>query len=206
MKQRAPLPRAVIHDGLPAYDEVFKRELASTCNPRIMEVRSMGSNEKGLNPKVERLNGTVRDRETVMRSLDTQEAAQELVNALRIHYNFIRPNQAIGGQTPAEAAGIDIGLEKNKVKDLIMKSAEAKQERKREYNIEFQLGNRLKYLEIKRETDCVSVKPESWIPKSIWREINDILSINGFSWLENGRDSQWIKMNKQGIVSNHESH
>lgn len=85
----------------------------------------------------------------------------------------------------------------------IVKSAEAKQERKREYNIEFQLGSRLKYLQIKRETDCVSVKPESWIPKSIWREINDILFINGFHWLENGRDSQWIKMNRQGVVRDH---
>ena len=73
-----------------------------------MNVRSIGSNEKGLNPKVERLNGTVRDRETVMRGMDTSEAAQELIDAMRIHYNFIRPNQAIGGQTPAEAAGINL--------------------------------------------------------------------------------------------------
>ena len=54
---------------------------------------------------MERLNGTVRDRETVMRGLDNPKAAQELVDAMRIHYNFIRPNHAIGGQTPAEAAG-----------------------------------------------------------------------------------------------------
>jgi len=46
-----------------------------------MNVRSIGTNEKGLNPKVERLNGTVRDRETVMRGIDTSEAAQELMDA-----------------------------------------------------------------------------------------------------------------------------
>lgn len=64
----------------------------------IQNVRSVGSNEKGLNPKVERLNGTVRDREVPMSGMDRAESAQELMDAMRIHYNFIRSNQAIGGQ------------------------------------------------------------------------------------------------------------
>lgn len=53
------------------------------------------------------------------------------------------------------------------------------------------------YLEIKHEADCISIKPKRWLPKPIWREINDILSINGFSWLENGKESQWIKLKRQ---------
>jgi transposase-like protein len=110
MKQRAPLPKAIVHDGLPSYDDAFQKELFSHTQPRIQNIRSIGSNKKGLNPKVERLNGTVRDRKTVMRGLDNAEAAQELVDALRIHYNFIRPHQAIGGQTPAEVTGINLNL------------------------------------------------------------------------------------------------
>jgi hypothetical protein len=31
------------------------------------------------------------------------------------------------------------------------------------------------YAEIKREADCISIKPRGWLPKPIWREINDIL-------------------------------
>jgi putative transposase len=122
MKQRAPLPKAFVHDGLRTYDEAYQRELFTLKNPRIKNVRSLGSSDEGLNPKVERLNGTMRDRETVMRSLDNAEAAQELVDAMRIHYNFIRPNQAIGGQTPAEAAGIDLNLGENKIERLGTKS------------------------------------------------------------------------------------
>jgi hypothetical protein len=39
-----------------------------------------------------------------------------------------------------------------------------------------------------------------WIDRSAWREINDILTINGFAWLENGKESEWIKMKRQGIT------
>jgi len=52
-----------------------------------------------LNPKVERLNGTVRVREIPMRSKERAESAQEPMDAMRIHSNFLRGNQAIGGQT-----------------------------------------------------------------------------------------------------------
>ncbi len=55
--------------------------------PRIQNVRSISSNEQGLNPKIERRNGTVRDREIVMRGMDNAEAAQELMDAMRTHYN-----------------------------------------------------------------------------------------------------------------------
>jgi transposase-like protein len=103
MKQRAPLPRAIVHDGLRSYDEAYYRELHAQEAPHIQNIRSVGSNENSLNPKVERLNGTVRDREVSMRGMDRAESAQELMDAMRIHYNFIRGNQAIGGQTPAEA-------------------------------------------------------------------------------------------------------
>jgi hypothetical protein len=37
----------------------------------------------------------------------------------RIFYNFVRPHMALGEQTPAQAAGIDLGLEGNKWKELI---------------------------------------------------------------------------------------
>lgn len=62
-----------------------------------------------------------------MRGLDNAEAAQQLVDAMRIHYNFIRPNQAIGGQTPAEAAGISLNLGENKIENLMRQAAVVKQ-------------------------------------------------------------------------------
>jgi hypothetical protein len=113
----------------------------------------------------------------------------------RIYHNFCRPHTGLpNGITPAQAAGIDLNLGENKIKALIEKSAEAKEQTKRKCNIEVQLGKRIEHVNIVREKDCISIKPKNWIDKSIWREINDILSINGFSWLENGKESEWIKM------------
>lgn len=61
-----------------------------------------------------RLNGVFRDREVVMRGLDHKESAQKLIDAYRIHYNFIREHGSIK-KTPAEKAGIRIDLGQNKI-------------------------------------------------------------------------------------------
>ena len=123
MKRRAPLPSALIHDGLPTYDDAFNKELFTLKNPKIQNVRSIGSSHQGLNSKVERLNETVRDRETVMHGLDKAKPTQDLVDAMRIHYNFIRPHQALKNQTPAEKAGLELHLGHNKVESLMRLAA-----------------------------------------------------------------------------------
>lgn len=105
------------------------------------------------------------------------------------------PNQI----TPAVSAGIDLKLGDNKLGDLITKSAEVKEQKKKEYSLEPQLGKTAEYIDIKREADCISIKPKGWLPKPMWRQINDILSINGFNWLENGKESHWIKMKQQEV-------
>lgn len=192
MKNRAPLPKAIVHDGLPSYDDAYQKELYSAHYPRIQNVRSIGSNENGLNPKVERLNGTVRDRETVMRGMDNAEAAQELMDAMRNHYNFIRPNQAIGGQTPAEAAGINLNLGDNKVESLMRQAAIHARDAPKEPIVKG-LGIRANKIVILNEKDCIKIKARTWLDKKDWREIHDILRVQGFNWLANGKDSCWIK-------------
>jgi transposase-like protein len=57
MKQRAPLPKALVHDGLRVYDEAYQKELFTLKTPRIQNVRSISIGHQGLNSKVERLNG-----------------------------------------------------------------------------------------------------------------------------------------------------
>ena len=54
-----------------------------------------------------------------MHGLDKAEPAQDLVNAMRIHFNFIRPHQGLKNQTPAEKAGIHLPLGENKVESLM---------------------------------------------------------------------------------------
>lgn len=71
---------------------------------------------------VERLNGTVRERVKVMRGLDNDESAQKTVDGYRLYYNFIRPHQSLNGETPAQKAGINLGNEQNRWREIIQKA------------------------------------------------------------------------------------
>ena len=126
MKKRAPLPSALIHYGSPDYDDAFNQELYILKSPRLQNVRSVSSGHQGLNSKVERLNGTVRDRELVMHGLDKAKPTQDLLDAMCIHYNFIRPRQALKNLTPAQKAGIASPLCKNKIGSLMQLAATIK--------------------------------------------------------------------------------
>ena len=50
--------------------------------------------------------------------MDHKESAQKLIDAYRIHYNFIRNHSGIG-KTPAEQARIKLDLGQNKIEGLI---------------------------------------------------------------------------------------
>jgi hypothetical protein len=120
------------------------------------------------------------------------------MNLARINHNYCRPHSGLPNQvTPAVAAGINLKLDDNKLWEFITISAETNARTKKECNIKPQLGKGAEYIDIKKEDDCISVKPKLWLPKPLWREIDDILSVNGFHWLENGKESQWIKMKQQ---------
>jgi len=117
-KSKIGKTHAIIHDGLPSYNEAFQKEFFTLKNPRIKNIRSISVRNEGLNSRVERLNGTMRDREKVMRGMNTKESSQKIIEAMRIHYNFIRDHSSLG-KTPAEQAGIKMDLGTNKIKGLI---------------------------------------------------------------------------------------
>jgi len=114
-----------VHDGLGSYDEAFRKEFWSLESPRTKNIRSVSVRHDGLNQKVERLNGIFRDREKVMRGMDHAESAQKLIDANRIHYNFIREHGSIR-KTPAEQTGIKLDLGQNKIANLIKLASKIK--------------------------------------------------------------------------------
>ena len=116
-KLKTVTPKAIIHDGLPSYDKAFQKEFYTLKNTRVKNIRSISVRNERLNSVVERLNGTVRDREKVMRGMNTKGSAQKIIEAMRIHYNFCREHSKLG-KTPAEASRINIEG-KNKLLTLI---------------------------------------------------------------------------------------
>ena len=115
------------------------------------------------------------------------------MDAMRIHYNFIRPNQAIGGQTPAEAAGTSLNLGDNKVESLMRQAAIRSRDAKSEPVIKG-LGIRINKVQILNEKDSIKVVLKGWQDLKVWRKIHDMLRAQGYSSLSNGKDSCWIKM------------
>jgi Integrase core domain len=65
----------------------------------------MGVNKPHANNnRIERLNGTSRERIKVQRGWKSMKTP--LAEGARIQYNFVKPHMALNGQTPAQAAGI----------------------------------------------------------------------------------------------------
>ncbi len=118
----------MITDGLWIYKRAFTREFYTCKAPRpfmVRHVHKAGPSTVTNNNIVERLNGTIREREKVMRGMQNEKTAQELIEGFKNYYNFIRPHQALHGKTPAEMAGLDLGLGKNKWLGLIEKATES---------------------------------------------------------------------------------
>jgi transposase InsO family protein len=74
------------------------------------------------NARIERFHGTVREREKVMRSLKHGKSGQEILDAYRVWYNYVRPHMGLGGLTPGQGAEIPLELGRNKMLNLIRKA------------------------------------------------------------------------------------
>jgi putative transposase len=106
-------PAVVVTDGLRSYHEAIKKEFFVQKAPRTEHVRIPNIRDRSNNNMIERLHGTVRQRNKVMRGLDDEQTAQTMMDGLRVYYNFIRPHMALNGKTPAQQAKIDDGSKQN---------------------------------------------------------------------------------------------
>lgn len=196
-------PSYIITDALHVYESAFRKEFDGR---RTAHIKTKSLSEGFANRPIERWHNEVREVTKTRRGLGNDHSAQVFADLKRIEHNFCRPHSGLPNKiTPAEAAGINLKLGDNKMKSLITRSAQTIKEQtkiEKEYALEPQLGKRINHIEIKHEAGCISIKPRGWLPKPIWREINDILFLNDFSWLENGKESQWIKLKRQERPTN----
>ncbi len=98
------ISQIIVTDGLKSYKRAFK-DMFLDYKRYSHHVADAGL-EESLNNSLERLNGTVREREKVMRGL--KEERTPIIPMNKIYYNFIRPHQGLEGKTPAEMPGIGI--------------------------------------------------------------------------------------------------
>jgi transposase-like protein len=115
-------PKTLITDGAANFHEAYTKEFYTRKNgtEHIQEIRMGG---KVHNNKMERMNGEIRDRERVMRTLE--KADTPILTGMQIFHNYVRPHMALKGKTPSEAAGIKVEGE-NKWLTIIQNAAKTK--------------------------------------------------------------------------------
>lgn len=178
-------PNYVITDALHSYDEAFRREFDER---KTAHIKTKSLSEGFANRPIERYHNEFRSVIKSKRGQGNDKSTQEFADAYRNHHNFCREHSGLPDKiTPAEASGLDLDLGENKIFDLIEKSTAPN-------NFATQLGKHIEKVTIINEKDSIRINPKAWIEKQTWREINDILHLNGFSWLPNEKDSCWIKL------------
>ncbi|MCK4310816.1 MAG: IS1/IS6 family transposase, partial [Methanomicrobia archaeon] len=123
-------PDIIVSDGLQAYKKAVKKEFQANKKygiSRTLHIREIAiTNEERNNNKIERLNGTVRQRNKVQRGLKEIPSSRIFIEGFKNYYNFIRPHMSLNGKTPAEVVGLNLNLEGNKWMDIIKESVENK--------------------------------------------------------------------------------
>jgi transposase-like protein/DNA-directed RNA polymerase subunit M/transcription elongation factor TFIIS len=114
-------PRVLLTDGLGSYGPAARREF-----PDAVHVAGVGLQGRLNNNRMERYQGTLKERTKVMRALKNTDTA--ILDGQRIYYNHIRPHQALNGKTPAESAGLESHLGPNKWEAIITKAVENRRE------------------------------------------------------------------------------
>jgi transposase-like protein len=96
------LPNAINTDAHRSY-----REAVTETFQKVDHIAKCGVNKPHANNnRIERLNGTLRERVKVQRGWKSKKS--QIAEGQRIHYNFVKPHQGLEGKTPAKEAGIEI--------------------------------------------------------------------------------------------------
>jgi transposase-like protein len=118
-------PTFIITDGLKSYngaiEEEFHRAPRKTFHIGNVGIRGKKNGKDYFdNNLVERLQGTIRDRNKTQRGLKDEYSA--FIRGHQVYYNFIRPHKSLFGNTPAEIANIDLKLGERKWENLLFQS------------------------------------------------------------------------------------
>lgn len=114
-------PRTLITDGLRTYSEASALDFPHAAH--VKEIRLAGVVH---NNRMERMNGEVRDREKTMRGLKRMDSP--IIKGFQLYHNYIRPHEALDGETPADRAGIKVEGE-NKWETIIQNAQHQRRNR-----------------------------------------------------------------------------
>ncbi len=112
---RGGKPWFIISDGMSSYPCAIRQQFGDDTQ----HIGGVGIRDRINNNVLERYHGTYRERDKVMRGLENNTTAKQMNDNIRTYYNFIRRHTALDGQTPAEEAGINLSLGRNRWMGLL---------------------------------------------------------------------------------------
>ena len=96
------LPKTIKTDRLRSYEGAIENVFGAD----VKHVQSDGIRAAVNNNLAERMQGTFRERDKVLRGLKSREAGQAYLDAWGLNYNYFRPHMRLDNRTPAEAANL----------------------------------------------------------------------------------------------------
>jgi len=107
-------PNKIFTDNLRSYNVAIDK----TFDKYVHQIAKCGINKpNATNNRIERLNGTLRERVKVQRGWKTPKTP--LAEGMRIQYNFVKPHMALDDETPAQRARIEVAKGGNKWMNLL---------------------------------------------------------------------------------------
>ncbi len=103
IKRAGKSPKVVITDKLASYLDVDYGKDAEHRQGSPFRILPSGE----TTAQIERFHGTIKDRTKVMRAFRDIETLHQFMDGYLVYYNFFKPNEALNGKTPAEAAKLD---------------------------------------------------------------------------------------------------
>jgi transposase-like protein len=108
-------PEKVLTDSWRAYRQGITETFNKNIKPEHIPKCGIGKPHANNN-RVERLNGTLRERIKIQRAW--KKHTSPIAEGQRIQYNFVKPHMALENQTPAKKAAVEV-TGKNKWLDLL---------------------------------------------------------------------------------------
>ncbi len=108
-------------DGFENYRNAFNKLFYRTATLQFgVPIKLKRYGVKHNNNPIERYNGKIKDRIKIMRGgFGSFEKAEAFLNLQHVIHNFVNPHQSLDKKTPAEKAGINLRLGRNKFLNLI---------------------------------------------------------------------------------------
>jgi len=108
-------------DKFANYKSSFMKLFGRVCKLNFgVPIACKKYNLKHNNNPIERYNGKIKDRIKNIRSgFKNFDDAKSFMDLRRTIHNFVNPNQELGEKTPAEVAGINLKLGRNRLLGLI---------------------------------------------------------------------------------------